>query len=252
MIDWRQVFEATYAAPASRVQERVWREAFGDEYPEGVDPYSYVTASQLRRFVADLALTSGDALVDLGCGRGGAGLWVALASGARLTGVDIAETALEAARERAQRLGVRATFVRGTFEATGLPDAAADAIMSVDALLFTPDKAKALVELRRILRPAGRLCLTSWDYHSQPVGRPPQVADHRPLAEAAGFRVLAYDDTERWRELQEATGEGLLAVAAELAEEEGISVDEERAGIEEMNATTATMIRRFFLVAEAI
>jgi ubiquinone/menaquinone biosynthesis C-methylase UbiE len=191
-------------------------------------------------------------LVDLGCGRGGAGLWVALATGVRLTGVDIAEAALEAARERARRVGAEATFVRGTFEATGLPDACADAVMSVDALLFTPDKAAAMVELRRIIRPGGRLCVTSWDYHSQPAGRPPQVADHRPLAEAAGFRVLAYDDTDRWRELQEATGEGLLRAVPELAEEEGVSVEEERAGVEEMNATLAAMIRRFFLVAEAI
>jgi ubiquinone/menaquinone biosynthesis C-methylase UbiE len=252
MTDWRQVFEATYAAPASRVQERVWREVFGDEYPQGVDPYSYVTTSELRRFAADLAVTGGERLVDLGCGRGGAGLWVALATGASLTGVDIAETALHAARDRARQLGVEAAFVRGTFEATGLPDGAADAVMSVDALLFTPDKGAALRELRRILRPGGRLCVTSWDYHTQPAGRPPQVADHRPLADVAGFRVLAYDDTDRWRELQEATGEGLLRAAPELAEEEGVSVDEARAGIEEMHATLATMIRRFFLVAEAI
>ncbi len=252
MTDWRAVFETTYASPASPVQERVWREAFGDEYPEGVDPYSYVTASELRRFAADLAVGSGDTLVDLGCGRGGAGLWVALSTGARLTGIDIAEAALVAARERATRLGVEARFVRGEFETTGLPDGEADAVMSVDALLFTPDKAAALRELRRILRPGARLCLTSWDYHRQPEGRPPQVPDHRPLAADAGFSVLAYDDTERWHELQVATGAGLLAAAAELAQEEGAPVDEVRAGIAEMNATLETMTRRFFLVAEAI
>jgi hypothetical protein len=54
--DWRQVFEETYAAAASPVQERVWREVFGDDYPEGVDPYSFVTRSELDRFARDLAL----------------------------------------------------------------------------------------------------------------------------------------------------------------------------------------------------
>lgn len=252
MTDWRVVFEATYAAPASAVQERVWREAFGDEYPDGVDPYSYVTTSELRRFARDLAVGAGDTLVDLGCGRGGAGLWVALATGATLVGIDIAETALVAARDRAGRLRVEARFVRGEFEATGLADAAADAAMSVDALLFTPDKAAAFRELRRILRPGGRLCLTSWDYHRQPAGRPPQLPDHRPVAEAAGFRVLAYDETDRWRAHAEATNAGLLAAVEELAAESGATVDDERAGLEEMVATYETMTRRVFLVAEAI
>ena len=38
--DWAEVFEAAFAAPVSAVQQRVWREAFGSEYPEGVEPLS--------------------------------------------------------------------------------------------------------------------------------------------------------------------------------------------------------------------
>jgi hypothetical protein len=64
--------------------------------------------------------------------------------------------------------------------------------------------------------------------------------------------VLSYEETSRWREHALGTGEGLLAAAAELAQEEGTSVEETRAGILEMNALYDTMIRRFFLVAEAI
>jgi cyclopropane fatty-acyl-phospholipid synthase-like methyltransferase len=249
--DWRQVFEDTYATAASPTQERIWRDVFGDEYPEGVDPYSFVTRTELGRFATELRVGPGDTLLDLGCGRGGAGLWVAPATGANLIGIDIAESALVAARARAVAMGSPATFRRGEFEATGLDDGSTDAIMSVDALLFTPSKAAAFGEFRRIIRSGGRLVLTSWDYHRQPIGRPPQVSDHRPLAEAAGFDVVAYDTAENWRERNERTGQGLLEAAEELAAESGETVEEVRASIIEMNSTLETMIRRFFLVAEA-
>ncbi len=233
------------------MQEEVWRSVFGDEYPTGLDPYSYVTRSELARFARDLGVGPGERLVDLGCGRGGAGLWVAAETGARLTGIDIAESALEAARTRATAMGLEAEFRLGAFEATGLDDGSAGAVMSVDALLFTPDKAAALVELRRVLRPGGRLVLTTWDYHTQPVGRPPQVPDHRPLLDAAGFRVLAYDDTPGWAETVIRLDAALIDRVEELAAEEGEPVDVVRASIEEMHATTTCMIRRVFLVAEA-
>jgi SAM-dependent methyltransferase len=250
-IDWRAAFEATYRAPASRVEERIWREVFGDEYPSGLDPYSYITRSELDRFVRELRLEPGQHLVDVGCGRGGAGLFVASAAGARLTGIDIAEGALVAARQRAAALSLVATFQRGEFEATGLPDGLADGVMSVDALVFTPGKAAALRELRRIVRAGGRLVFTSWDYHRQPANRPPQVPDHRPLLEAAGFEVETYDETDRWRERLDATNRGLLDAAAELAEESGEPVEEVRRDIEEMAATAAAMSRRFLAVATA-
>jgi len=249
--DWRAVFEATYSSAASPTQERIWRAVFGDAYPDGVDPYSFVSRMELTRFAGEVQVGPGDVLVDVGCGRGGAGLWVSAATGAELIGIDIAETAIRAARERATAMGKAATFRRGEFEATGLDDASVDAVMSVDALLFTPNKAAALGELRRVLRTGGRLVLTSWDYHRQPVGRPPQVPDHRPLAEAAGFDVVAYETTEDWRERQRRIGQRLLEAAQDLAAEQGLGIAEIRSSILEMNATLETMTRRFLMVAEA-
>ena len=249
--DWRAAFEETYAGSPSRVQERVWRDVLGSEYPVGLDPSSWVAVSELERFARELRVGPGNTLVDLGCGRGGAGLWVAAALGARLVGIDIAQAALETARARARAMELAADFRRGSFESTGLNDGEADAMMSVDALLFTPSKAAAFAELRRTLRPGGRLVFTSWDYHRQPAGRPPQVDDHRPLLAAAGFETDAYEETEDWLDRQRRTLQGLLDACEELAAESGASVEQTRAFWEEMFGTLDTITRRVLVVATA-
>ena len=119
----------------SAVDERIWREVHGAEYPEGVDSYSFISATELRRFADEVRTGTDQCLVDIGCGRGGPGHWVAAATGARLIGIDIAESALAHARIRADQLGLgdRVEYRLGSFERTGLRDKSAQAVMSVDA-----------------------------------------------------------------------------------------------------------------------
>lgn len=245
-------FEQTFTGPASAVRARIWRQAYGPEYPSWADPFSYVSVTELRRFAQELQPARGQCLVDVGCGRGGPGLWVAAATGARLIGIDVDEAALAAGRQRAgqAQMTSRTSFRAGSFSDTRLPDASAQAVMSIDALLFAPSKPAAAAELARILVPGGRLVLTSWDYHSQPAGRPAQVADHRPLLDQAGFDVLAYEETQAWRVRQQQTGEALLAAAGELAAESGGQAAQTRARIAEMNATLACVTRRVLVIAQ--
>lgn len=251
--DWRSLFERTYAGPPSLVAERVWRRVFGDEFPKGVDPFSYISVSELERFAMEARVGRDGTIADLGCGRGGPGIWVAMATGARLIGVDIAENALVAARERADAMGLgeRARFEQGSFDETAIGTGGVDAVMSVDALLFASDKAAALTELRRIVSVGGRLVFTSWDYHRQPPARPPQVDDHRPILRAAGFDVLAYEETTDWRRRIIETTAGLLENADELADESAEPVEKVRAELIEMQTTFDAMRRRVLVVAEA-
>jgi len=248
---WTARFEQTFTGPASAVRARIWRQVYGPEYPGWADPFSYVSVTELRRFARELRAARGRCLVDVGCGRGGPGLWVAAVTGARLIGIDTDETALAAARRRAGQVGMadRADFRTGSFEDTGLPAGSAQAVMSVDALLFAPGKRAAAAELARILVPGGQLVLTSWDYHGQPAGRPAQVADHRPLLDRAGFDILSYEETEAWRDRQERTGRALLAAAADLATESGGQAAQRAARIAEMNAALASVIRRVLVIA---
>ncbi len=194
----------------------------------------------------------GEVLVDIGCGRGGPGLWVAARRGAHLIGIDIADTALKAARERAAALGLDAEFRLGSFQDTGLATASARAVMSVDALLFAPDKRAAIEELARIVALGGRLVLTTWDYFRQPAGRPPQVSDHRPLLKAAGFDVLAYEETDQWLERQTRIGELILESIDELAAETNANPAVVRSSVEEMQATIECMTRRVLIVAARV
>jgi SAM-dependent methyltransferase len=250
--DWAALFNETFATPASAVQARIWAQVYGDEFPSALDTYSYVTVSELGSIASELRLGAEDTLVDLGCGRGGPGLWVAAHSGSFLIGVDIADAAVAWAHGRAEMLGLsgRSEFRVGTFENTGLAGASVHGVMSVDALLFTPDKRAAISEVARILSPTGRFIATTWDYSRQPPARPPQVADHRPLLEEAGFAVLAYDETDRWRERIERTDALLYEAADELAAEVGDDPAEVRQYLLEMRATIECMTRRVLIVAE--
>lgn len=226
-VDWAQVFDRSFTEQSRSTRQRVWREVYGHDYAEHAEPYSYVSRTELEQFAEHLRIGPSDTFVDLGCGRGGPGLLVALRTGARLIGLDISAVALADAEQRAEKfgLGSRAEFRKGGFAATGLGDGCVQAVMSVDALTFAPDKQQALTEMARILAPGGRLVFTSWDYERTPDNRPPQVQDHRPLLERAGFDVLAYQETTDWKHRWQATSRGMIARRDELVEELG----EERA-----------------------
>lgn len=254
MVDknWTRIFTDGFRGPDSPGHHRIWTEVYGDEYPAALDTHSYITVSELDRMAEDCRLSAGDRLADIGCGRGGPGIWLAARCDAELIGIDIAETALEAAREKARIFGLadRAAFRLGSFTDTNTAAGSLQAVMSIDALLFAPDKAKALAELARITAPGGRLLLTTWDYHTQPYGRPPQLSDHRPVIEAAGFSVLTYAETDQWRERQYRTNVLMIESVEELAAEDGRDPAELLAGLQEMLATNDCMSRRVYVVAE--
>ena len=250
--DWSEIFGEVFDLPESSIEAEIWAQVLGDEYPAELAPYSYTTRSELARIAQEVRVGEGDLLVDVGAGRGGPGLWVAATTGASYCAVDIAQSGLDHVLRRAERLGLadRVTTKLGRFEELPLADGEASAVMSIDALLFTPDKAAALRELARVLRPGGRLVLTTWDYSSTPPKRPPQVPDHRPFLEPAGLRLISYDDAHDWERRQLAIHAGLLARVDELAAESGEDPEEERQGILEMEATVDCMIRRVLLIAQ--
>jgi ubiquinone/menaquinone biosynthesis C-methylase UbiE len=192
------------AAGTSAGLRRVWELAAPDLPPE-VQPFSFVSAALLRHVARALRLSPGQTLADLGCGRGGPGLWLAREAGVSLVGVDFSPVAIDQATRRAALFGVtaKARFVVGDLTDTALPDAHAGAAVSIDAFHFAADPAAAAAEARRILRPAGRLVLTNWQPKVPGDARLPARLriDWPRLLRGAGFGDVGVEAQPEWHDL---------------------------------------------------
>jgi ubiquinone/menaquinone biosynthesis C-methylase UbiE len=214
------VFDEVFAqiSGAARTNE-LFDEVLGP-FPPGVQPFSVVPLRGLDRVLAELRLGPGDHLVDLCCGRGGIGLWFASVSGARLTGVDFSPAAIAQASRRADAFvpRSRASFVVADATDTSLPAKTADAVMCIDALQLVPDKGGLLREVARVLRPGGRVVITTWERRGgEPADLPPEDSI-AVLVEAAGLRMLVHEQRDDWLEQQQAFFQRLIAEDSDQAE----------------------------------
>jgi ubiquinone/menaquinone biosynthesis C-methylase UbiE len=161
-----------------------------------------IAADAVPELTRELRLRAGSTLLDLACGRGAYGLLVARETGAALIGVDFSAQALTEAGEQAAHLGVsNATFRTGDLTATGLPDAAVEAVLCTDAIQFPDEPARAYEEIRRVLKPGGRVVLTSWEAVDRTDERLSQRLRRANLAEdlrQAGFTDAESQDRPSW------------------------------------------------------
>ena len=223
-------YDAVYSAwPRAVTLHRIWREhVLGSDFPAGFEHISFLSWSEFPRFAAALRLEPGGKLADLACGTGGPGLLVARDTHTSLTGVDFSSVGVARAVERAETVGLaqRAAFIVGTFSDTGLMDGSVDAAMSLDALQYAPNKAAAMIEIARILRPGGRFAFTAFEMDTArvadlPVAWPDPVEDYRDTLHSAGFVVEVYEQTERWLERLTGAYSAVLAARDSLVQEMG-------------------------------
>jgi ubiquinone/menaquinone biosynthesis C-methylase UbiE len=118
-----------------------------------------------HRLVADARLRSGMRVLDLGSGTGYPALLAAQTVGpsGNVTGIDLAEQMLEAARRKTASLKLsNITFKTG--DVTTLPFEAAsfDAITTRFCLMFLPEIPKAVAEIARILKPDTWVAAAVW------------------------------------------------------------------------------------------
>ncbi|HEX6761824.1 MAG TPA: methyltransferase domain-containing protein [Gaiellaceae bacterium] len=113
------------------------------------------------RLVDALHVEPGERLLDLATGTGAVAIR-AVAAGAEVTGLDLAEPMLVKARAAALAAGVDVRFDQGDVEHLPYDDGAFDVVASSFGLVFAQDHANVADELRRVVRPGGRLGFTAW------------------------------------------------------------------------------------------
>ena len=135
-----------------------------------------------EKLLVDAVLAEGArGVLDVGCGTGATTLALArqLAPGGGCTGIDISEPMLALARERAERAGVAADFIRADAQDYPFQTASFDMIVSRFGVMFFADPVRAFANLRRASRPGAALRVAVW---RRPEENPFMTAAERAVA----------------------------------------------------------------------
>jgi ubiquinone/menaquinone biosynthesis C-methylase UbiE len=171
-----------------------------------LDCSAYITRAEARVHRGLLGRVIGNheapLILDVGCGTGGYGLWLANNLSTELIGLDFSGVAVEQATARAAAGGALwATFLQASFNKMPIRSGVATAAVSLDALYLAENPMVALREIRRVLRPGGLLIFTVFE---------PAAGCESPIAgragswhadvRRAGFAIDARRDITRgWR-----------------------------------------------------
>ncbi|HBG46663.1 MAG TPA: ubiquinone biosynthesis protein UbiE [Deltaproteobacteria bacterium] len=115
------------------------------------------------RLEQDLVLSmagvkEGEQVLDAGCGTGRYSIELAK-RGAIVTGLDASSEMLEWARAKAGKAGLKINFIKADERNVPFPDGHFDLVLSVCMLCFVREREAALLEMKRGLRPGGRVII---------------------------------------------------------------------------------------------
>jgi SAM-dependent methyltransferase len=161
-----------------------------------------VELAKLAGIAADMSV------LDVGSGVGGPARFLAATYGCRVTGVDLSEAFVEAARYLTQRTGQseRVSFENASALALPFDDGHFDVALLQHVAMNISDRARLYQEIQRVLRPGGKFALYDVvlkggdPHYPVPWARTPATsflltaAATGEAVEAAGFRKLAWQD----------------------------------------------------------
>jgi SAM-dependent methyltransferase len=203
-----------------------------------------IVAGWLHRAMREAELGADAALVDVGAGTGG--MLSRIAGSARCLGVEYAAAGVALCRSRGLRV------VRGGLPQLPLRDADFDVALSMDVFEHVEDDAAAVREVRRVLRPGGRLIATVpalrwlWSEHDEALHhfRRYHRRDFDALLRDNGFEVvrLSYYNTLLLPPIATVRLAGRLRRAVGL----GPAADEVASDVETLPAAVNDALHRIF------
>lgn len=112
------------------------------------------------KIISTAAIADNDDVLDIGCGTGALTREVAkrVAGRGRVTGIDLSESMLGVARQVCPSV----TFQQGSAGELPFDTSSFDAVVSAFMLMFVPNPEQAIAEMRRVLRPKGRIVASVW------------------------------------------------------------------------------------------
>ena len=208
--------ESNYARGG--LQQAVLDAIVADGYdPDHLDPEALAPAEEFHTFgraatvaLADAALiTAGDRVIDVGSGLGGPARFLARDRGCHVVGVDLTQELCDVAVDLTRRVGLsdQVEIHQGDALSLPVPDHSFDVAWTQHVSMNIADKPGLYTEMRRVVRPSGRLAFFDLLAGSnQPIHFPvpwaedpassalATVEETRAMLADAGFEIRLWED----------------------------------------------------------
>ena len=194
-------------------QIEYWNGPAGQRWAQAQESMDRTLLSISGALLSFVAAKPGEAVLDIGCGSGATTLEYAKAVGpsGRALGLDISVPMLDVARSRAKKAGSSAAFAEA--------DAAAfefapeyDVIASRFGVMFFSDPLGAFANLRKALKPGGRLAFVCWRafpenaWAFEPFAAARDLLPEQPPADPHAPGPFAFADADRVKTILQKAG----------------------------------------------
>lgn len=150
--------------PVRPTQREYWNSQVGEEWARQADRTDRMFAALTQAGLTRLDLKPGERVLDIGCGAGETSLAAARQVGANghVVGVDISKPLLDLGRVRAEAQGLDIDLIEADAGAAAIAGAPFDAAFSRFGVMFFENAVSAFINIRKQLRPGGRLVFVCW------------------------------------------------------------------------------------------